>query len=309
MKKAKFLFAIILSIAILATLVSFQAASVAGVLYSVVGATGDTISPTSDIQTMFAPFGVQGITKNSSGSGDWAQLNAERKSIVSSATGLEFWVYVPTGTVTDKVVIVFGLNDGYSSDWGNDWYYRNVTITRGVIQKVSVPFTNIKNQYGGGTAITAAQVATAGIQLRVHSDSAGKVEGYFSEVYDIGELPPLNDSSVTLATTAATTVAATTAAPTTVVETTTDDIEITTNDIETTTDDIETTTEFVLEKGDINGDGKVNGMDLLLMKQHILDVPGKKIEEGTDAFWAADMNDDDKINGMDLLLLKKEILK
>ena len=69
-----------------------------------------------------------------------------------------------------------------------------------------------------------------------------------------------------------------------------------------------TTTEPLPIKGDINFDGKVNGMDLLLMKQHILDVPGKKIEEGTPAFFAADMNDDGKINGMDLLLLKKKIL-
>jgi len=62
------------------------------------------------------------------------------------------------------------------------------------------------------------------------------------------------------------------------------------------------------QKGDVNSDGKVNGIDLLLLKQHILESKGKTLESGTQPFWAADMNDDGAINGMDLLLLKKKIL-
>ena len=95
--------------------------------------------------------------------------------------------------------------------------------------------------------------------------------------------------------------------PTTTIPTTTDTITIiiisSTSPISTTS-----TTSIAIIKGDINGDGKVNGMDLFIMKQHILAVPGKKIKSDLNAFFAADMNNDGVINGMDLLLLKKKIL-
>jgi len=61
-------------------------------------------------------------------------------------------------------------------------------------------------------------------------------------------------------------------------------------------------------KGDINLDNKVNGMDLLLMKQNILGINGKELIKGTQPYINADMNDDGKINGIDLPLLKKKIL-
>jgi len=62
------------------------------------------------------------------------------------------------------------------------------------------------------------------------------------------------------------------------------------------------------KKGDINGDTHVNGLDLLLLKKHILDIENFVLQEGSNEFLAADMNDDGKINGMDLLLMKKIIL-
>jgi len=57
-------------------------------------------------------------------------------------------------------------------------------------------------------------------------------------------------------------------------------------------------------RGDINGDGAVNGMDLLFLKQQIL---GMKSLAGR-ALVQCDLNYDGKINGMDLLILKKRIL-
>ncbi len=57
--------------------------------------------------------------------------------------------------------------------------------------------------------------------------------------------------------------------------------------------------ESVVKLGDINGDGKVSSIDLLLMKKYIL---------GDGTVQNADMNGDGRINSVDLLLLKKRIL-
>ena len=51
--------------------------------------------------------------------------------------------------------------------------------------------------------------------------------------------------------------------------------------------------------GDLNGDGKVNVMDLIRLKRHIAD--------GTEVVGNADVNGDGKVNVMDLIRLKRYI--
>ena len=53
--------------------------------------------------------------------------------------------------------------------------------------------------------------------------------------------------------------------------------------------------------GDVNGDGKVNGMDLLRLKRY---VSGQNV---TIDEVASDVNGDGKVNGMDLLRLKRYV--
>ena len=56
--------------------------------------------------------------------------------------------------------------------------------------------------------------------------------------------------------------------------------------------------------GDINGDGKVNSLDVLKLQRHILGLE-KLTESGRSL---ADLNGDGKVNAQDLLLLQKKVL-
>jgi|GEM_PF-6998941 len=60
------------------------------------------------------------------------------------------------------------------------------------------------------------------------------------------------------------------------------------------------------DRGDINSDGKINGMDLMLLKKHILGVQGGTF--AGNAAIQADLNFDGNINALDLLAMKKRIL-
>lgn len=64
-----------------------------------------------------------------------------------------------------------------------------------------------------------------------------------------------------------------------------------------------------VKRGDINFDGKVNIIDLLLLKRHILLEQTSIWGLNGDAFKAANLDSkDDKLNIIDLLLLKRIIL-
>lgn len=57
--------------------------------------------------------------------------------------------------------------------------------------------------------------------------------------------------------------------------------------------------------GDLNGDGKVNALDLILMKRYL----AKKATFDADQLAAADLNGDSKVNALDLILLKRYLAK
>lgn len=60
--------------------------------------------------------------------------------------------------------------------------------------------------------------------------------------------------------------------------------------------------------GDINGNGKADATDLLLIKRHIIAQGKKEWILTDDKFKAGDMNSDNKIDATDLLLLKRKIV-
>ncbi len=57
-------------------------------------------------------------------------------------------------------------------------------------------------------------------------------------------------------------------------------------------------------KGDVTGDGVINGLDVLRLMKYVAKVENTKINE-----WNSKMNGDDEINGLDILRLKKFIAK
>ena len=62
--------------------------------------------------------------------------------------------------------------------------------------------------------------------------------------------------------------------------------------------------EDTFRQGDINGDNKIDAMDMYIMIQHILEnsvLTGVKLQR-------ADINKDEKIDAMDMYLIIQEIL-
>jgi hypothetical protein len=94
-----------------------------------------------------------------------------------------------------------------------------------------------------------------------------------------------------------TTTEATTTEPTTTSETTT---EPTT----TTTEDTTTTVVSDVRLGDVNGDGTVDGRDLILLKKSVLGL----VDDSAINLANANVNGDSTVDGRDLILLKKVVL-
>lgn len=66
-----------------------------------------------------------------------------------------------------------------------------------------------------------------------------------------------------------------------------------------------TTAQASVQKGDVNGDGTLSVLDVMLIKKHIL---GETTLSG-DAAAAADMNGDGNVNAADMAALQKQILE
>jgi len=287
MKKTKILLAIVLSIALLAVVGSFTVpVSAADETFSTSNVWGD-----AGVRTSLGTVALGGGTWYANGFANGYCFEVEASGdFIQTRT-----MTLPDGKVLKSISL--------KNMWGPANLIANVTLKADDGREVKITHANDSTPWDGfGIAYqTNWTAATKVVTITVEGANMSPLThtGHVTRIV-IGD-----DDGSTLPPT-------TTAEPTTTVTTTkepTTTAEPTITDDPTTTDEATTTEPPAGTKGDINGDGKVNGMDLLLMKQHILDVPDKKIAEGTAAFWAADMNDDDKINGMDLLLLKKEILK
>ena len=61
---------------------------------------------------------------------------------------------------------------------------------------------------------------------------------------------------------------------------------------------------YTYVKGDLNGDGELNIVDVVLLQEWLLSAPNAHLQQ----WWAADLCKDERINCIDLCLMKRELL-
>lgn len=213
------------------------------------------------------------------------------------------------------------LNDAgwlWAYGWGVPSDQLTITI-QGYIDSYNSQIKELvlKKQSEGNTHIQFADINSVvdystDLYDGVHPNEIGyeKMGKYWSEVltsYFNGESVVTTTSDIT--TTIETTLDTTITTEDTTTEDTTTSIEITTPPIEETSTEVITTetSHITYPIGDINRDGEVSNIDLLMLKKRILGI--SELIDWVDKLPLYDINSDNDVNTLDIIELKSIILK